>query len=134
MNHTAPKAGYWRSAPRLESYSPCPRSESCLGGNETDPIGQCEIGYQGILCGDCAPGFSRTGQTCNECPDVVWNVISFVSLLIGLILVIAFLVKSTLGGVEVRKPLYQVLLKIFLNHFQILAAVSQIDFKWPSLI
>ena len=54
--------------------------------------------------------------------------------MIGLILVIALLVKSTLGGVEVRKPLYQVLLKIFLNHFQILAAVSQINFKWPKLI
>ena len=54
--------------------------------------------------------------------------------MIGLILVIALLVRSTLGGVDAQKPLYQVLLKIFLNHFQILAAVSSIDFKWPKLI
>ena len=44
------------------------------------------------------------------------------------------MVRSTLGGVETKKPLYQVFLKIFLNHFQILSAVAQIDFKWPSLI
>ena len=117
MNNTAPKPGYWRSRPKLEEYTPCTRPESCLGGNVTDAIGQCEIGYKGILCSDCASGFSRSGQDCNECPDFAWNIIIFIALLIVLILVIAFLVKSTLGGVEVKKPLYQVLLKIFLNHF-----------------
>ena len=33
-----------------------------------------------------------------------------------------------------QKPLYSVYLKILMNHFQILAAVAQINFKWPSLI
>ena len=117
MNNTAPKSGFWRSAPKLEIYTPCTRPESCLGGNITDPIGQCATGYQGILCADCAPGFSRAGQECSECPQLVWNVIIFLVLMIVLILVIAVMVRSTLGGVEVKKPLYQVLLKIFLNHF-----------------
>ena len=54
--------------------------------------------------------------------------------LVGVIIIISFLVRSTLGGVELKQPLQSVFLKIFLNHFQILAAVSQIDFKWPSLI
>jgi len=65
---------------------------------------------------------------------LVWNVIIFIALIFVLVIVIMLLVKSTLGGVEMRKPLYSVYLKIFLNHFQILAAVSQIDFKWPVLI
>jgi|LauGreDrversion4_2_1035121.scaffolds.fasta_scaffold533483_1 hypothetical protein len=25
------------------------------------PTGECEIGYQGILCSDCAPNYSRSG-------------------------------------------------------------------------
>ena len=37
MNNTAPKAGFWRSAPKLETYTLCTRPESCLGGNKTDP-------------------------------------------------------------------------------------------------
>lgn len=52
-NITAPKPTYWRSSPTLEIYTPCTRPESCLGGNKTDALGQCEFGYQGILCSDC---------------------------------------------------------------------------------
>ena len=98
-------------------YTPCLRPESCLGGNSTDPVGQCEIGYQGILCSECMTGYSKAGLECSECPKLVWNVATFFGLMIILILVIALLVKSTLGGVEVKKPLYSVLLKIFMGHF-----------------
>lgn len=45
------------------------------------------------------------------------NILTFVGMMMILIIVIALLVKSTLGGVETKKPLYSVLLKIFLNHF-----------------
>ena len=117
MNKTAPKPGYWRSKPQSELYEPCIRPESCLGGDIEDPIGKCEVGYQGILCADCADGYSRSGLDCNECPDFVWNVIIFCALLIGLIMIIVFLVRSTLGGIETKRPLHQVFLKIFLNHF-----------------
>jgi len=61
MNVTAPRPGYWRSAPKLDKYTPCSRPESCLGGNRTDPLGQCATGYQGILCADCVTGYSRSG-------------------------------------------------------------------------
>jgi hypothetical protein len=134
MNNTAPKPGYWRSGPTLETFTPCLRPESCLGGGETDPLGTCATGYKGILCSDCEAGFSKSGLECNVCPAVVWNILIFIAMLFGLIIIIMLLVKSTLGGVEMKKPLYSVYLKIFLNHFQILAAVSQIDFKWPVLI
>ena len=45
MNSTTPKPGYWRSGPVVETFTECIRPESCLGGNETDPLGQCEEGY-----------------------------------------------------------------------------------------
>jgi len=51
------------------------------------------------------------------CPELGWNIVIMIGLLIVLVLLIVFLVKSTLGGVEMKKPLHQVLLKIFLNHF-----------------
>ena len=117
MNNTAPKAGYWRSRPKLEIYTPCLRPESCLGGNATDQVGQCEVGYQGILCSECATGYSKAGLECSLCPEFVWNILTFIGLMILLIFIIALLVKSTLGGVEVKKPLYSVLLKIFMGHF-----------------
>ena len=118
MNITAPKPEYWRSSPTLETFTYCSRRpESCLGGNETEPLGVCEEGYQGILCGDCIDGYYRSGVDCNQCPEFVWNMIIFVSLMIGLVLIIMFLVRSTLGGIETKKPLHQVFLKIFMNHF-----------------
>ena len=39
MNITATKPEYWRSHATSEEFTPCIRPESCLGGNETDPIG-----------------------------------------------------------------------------------------------
>ena len=134
MNITSPKSGYWRSSPTYETFTPCIRPESCLGGSEIEPLGTCAKGYRGILCNDCEARYSRSGLECSECPALLWNAILFIGLMITLVLVIMFLVRSTLGGIEAKKPLYQVFLKIFLNHFQILAAVAQIDFKWPAII
>lgn len=108
----------------MDTFTPCLRPDSCLGGSETDPVGTCDTGYQGILCSDCAEGYSASGLDCNLCPAPGWNIAIFGLLMIVLFIVIVFLVKSTLGGVEMRKPLHSVLLKIFMNHFQILAAVS----------
>ena len=117
MNITATKPSFWRSHATSEEFTPCNRPESCLGGNETDAIGQCAVGYQGILCADCQPGFSKAGLTCSECPDLAWNIVIFIGLIMILVLLIVGLVRSTLGGVETKKPLYSVFLKIFLNHF-----------------
>jgi len=27
-----------------------------------NPIGDCDTGYQGILCSDCQPNYSRSGE------------------------------------------------------------------------
>ena len=45
MTNTAPKPGYWRSGPTLETFEPCIRPDSCLGGSIDDPLGQCAEGY-----------------------------------------------------------------------------------------
>ena len=117
MNITAPKPGYWRSNSTSEIFTPCLRTESCLGGNETDAIGQCETGYKGILCADCQTGYSKVGLNCTLCPEVGMNIVIFICLMIAVIGVVVLMVKSTLGGLTAKKPLYSVLLKIFMNHF-----------------
>ena len=90
----------------MEVFTPCFRPESCLGGSETDPLGTCAEGYRGILCNDCEAGYSRSGLECSECPGLFWNAVIFSGLMIILVLVIMFLVRSTLGGVDAKKPLY----------------------------
>ena len=62
------------------------------------------------------------------------NMVIFVGLMIALFLIIMLLVRSTLGGVETKRPLYQVFLKIFMNHFQILAAIASIKIQWPEIV
>ena len=31
----------------------CPRTESCLEGNETNLMGICDEGYKGTVCANC---------------------------------------------------------------------------------
>ena len=62
------------------------------------------------------------------------NITIFAILAVLAIFLLGLLVKMTLSGSDLKRPLYQVFLKIFLNHFQILAAVSTIDFRWPNII
>jgi hypothetical protein len=46
-----PLAGYWRSSIYSENFIKCPNSNTCIGGDEENPLGKCETGYTGILCG-----------------------------------------------------------------------------------
>jgi hypothetical protein len=133
-NITAPDLGYWRSN-ATGNVTLCHRQENCLPGNETEPFGICADGYGGILCNNCLAGWFRSGKsTCSECPILFFNILIFAAIIIALIGIIVVLVRSTLGGVALKKPLYSVYQKQFMNHFQLIAAVSSINFKWPTEI
>ena len=134
-NITAPKPTYWRSSPTEERFTDCERPESCLGGDRENPTGVCAKGYEGILCSKCASGYGHSGKSeCAECGGAAMNITIFAILAVLAIFLLGLLVKMTLSGSDLKRPLYQVFLKIFLNHFQILAAVSTIDFRWPNII
>ena len=62
------------------------------------------------------------------------NIVIFCFLVFLLVLVVSFVVKLTLNSDEINNPPYEVYVKIFFNHFQILTVIGEIDFKWPSLI
>ena len=68
------------------------------------------------------------------CPDNKANTIQISLILVAAIFVVSFLVRSTLNSASKRKPVYSVYLKILANHFQIIAIIQNIDYKWPSMI
>jgi|LauGreDrversion4_2_1035121.scaffolds.fasta_scaffold42326_2 hypothetical protein len=45
---------------------------------------------------------------------------------------IAFLVRGTLMSADKEKSVTSVYMKILTNHIQILGAISNIDYQWPS--
>ena len=95
----------------------------------------CADGYQGGLCADCAGRYRRNGAfTCSECSDPGLNIIVSALYFLSLITAIVLLVRVTMQGNSVRKPLTSVYIKIFLNHFQILQVISKIKFGWPDAI
>ena len=135
-NSTSPKAQYWRSSPTSINYIPCPNPDACLGGDDNSPLGKCAEGYDGVLCANCIGRYRRQGQfVCSECNDSpALNVVISCGFLIAAIAAIVVLVKTTMRGSNHQKPLTPVYIKIFLNHFQIIQAVSTIKFGWPTLI
>ena len=95
MNNTAPKPGYWRANATKEEYFECPEKEACLGGNITDPFGQCAEGYQGIMCAECSEGYVKSGpRGCSKCYSLFWHLLTFNFLFIFLFMVIILLVRS----------------------------------------
>ncbi len=124
-----PNPGHWRSSNISDNFIKCPQFEACLGGDPENPEGKCAEGYNGIVCGDCSANWSKTKQfTCKMCPDRIRNIVQTVFLIIVALIVIAFLVRSTLNSADKQKPVYSVYLKIMTNHFQIIGAISNIDF------
>ena len=60
--NVGPVAGYWRRTNMTSVFLKCFNEDACLGmfAPENDPKGSCNIGYKGVLCADCQPGFIKT--------------------------------------------------------------------------
>jgi hypothetical protein len=118
-NTIGPKSGYWRSSNSSDNFIACLFKPACLGTyNPGDsPMGECLEGYQGILCADCAVGFSRTsGYECGFCPHPVANVFRLGAIMFVAVFVVIFLIKSTLAGAKERKNVTSIYSKILMNH------------------
>ena len=117
-NVSAPQPGYWRANDTSNSWVECPRVTSCLGGNESEPMGVCAAGYTGTVCGECEENYSSTADfTCAECPPKIRNTFQIVLIFLFVALYAAFLVRSTMKSATAEKPVYAVYLKIMTNHF-----------------
>ncbi|CDW85655.1 UNKNOWN [Stylonychia lemnae] len=76
-SNIGPKPGFWRKSNSSSLFIQCLYEPACLGMIEPnyDPIGSCNIGYQGVLCSDCQVGYSRTNDfECSKCPERSINI------------------------------------------------------------
>ncbi len=74
-------------------------------------------GYQGFLCGDCAPNYSKTKQfECGMCPERIRNIVQTTFIMIAMAGYIAFLVRGTLMSADKEKSVSSTYMKILTNH------------------
>ena len=117
-SNIGPKPGYWRKNNETDTFIECFTPDNCLGMQVPDnnPVGDCKEGYYGALCTACMPGYSRSGDyNCSKCPNPVPNLVRIVGVMIVLIIVVSFMVRSTLNSAT-KKNTHSVYIKIIMNH------------------
>jgi len=118
--YIGPKEGYWRRDNSTSTFLQCLNPDACLAidpSNNYSATGVCAEGYNGVLCSNCDPGFSRTGDyACSLCPDPLWNIIRIVATLLFTIILIVFMIKSTMAGAVEKKNVTSIFMKIMMNH------------------
>jgi hypothetical protein len=132
-SNIGPKPGYWRKSNLTEEFQVCPEEAACLGmiAPNYNPKGDCAEGYHGTLCSGCLPGYSRSGDyECSACPTPELNFIRIVGILVGCIIGIIFMVRSTLKNALNPSPT-SVYIKILMNHLQLIMITSSFNFDWP---
>jgi predicted outer membrane repeat protein len=129
-----PLAGYWRSKNTTDKFFTCPKGSSCLGNlNYTNSVGACATGYTGNLCNTCETSYSRTAKnTCQACPDPEVNGVRIGGLTIGVVILIVFLVRSTMSSALRPRELASVYLRILMNYLQLVMLTATFNLNWPS--
>ena len=56
-NLITPRDGYIRLNTETDVLIECLNPDACLAGNEENPLGICDTGYDGLMCGSCAENF-----------------------------------------------------------------------------
>ncbi len=119
-NDIGPKPGFWRPSNTSSNFMRCPNPDVCLGwiAPTWNPMGQCTEGYGGVLCAECAPGYSLTGTAkCAKCPEMGSNIAKLAIMTLLLIGMFSFMVRSTLNSASQPKNLTSIYMKILMNHF-----------------
>ena len=97
-----------------------------------NPQGSCLAGYEGILCAECSPGYSSTGSyQCSPCPAYITNIVRITGILIGAIIIVVLMIRSTLKGALEKKNVTSIFQKIMLNHVQLIILTASFNFNWP---
>ncbi|CAI2369222.1 unnamed protein product [Moneuplotes crassus] len=130
--------GYWRKSITSNHVAQCLREKSCLGGfsPENDHPVKCEKGYEGFLCTKCSIIEGEKYQPssnyeCLKCPSKVVNAIEFIGLQIFGLFFIYFIII-----VNIRKRnenQFSILMRIFTNYTQLIAAILSFNIKFPNL-
>ena len=148
-NYTV-KPGYWRSSPNSLTFYLCPNQEACVGdprnySNElTEYLGiyaaaYCEVGYKGVLCAECEDNYGYLdGHYCANCANQNYYFQVFGNILLRIIFSI-YLIKVSVNmslSIMTKNPdknqiILSNLLKIFMNHMQILGFIFSLPISFP---
>ena len=115
----------------------CPGSSSGAA-RRLEETSQCNIGYTGIICGECSEGFGMRNSECVPCDDVGYNWQSFLVLLA--VVVCVFVAFFLLGKKWRNFPLKHVIrcsaqpLRMLITYSQVTSQLGDIlDFNFPGL-
>ena len=134
-SNVGPKPGYWRSSLTSDNFISWLYYGACLGyvSPTNNKLGECFKGYQGILCADWIPNFSRTGNyEWSKWPDFAWNIIRLILFFIVVIVWAIFMIKSTISNTLQAKNIQSVYIRTLMNHLQLLVITASFNFKWSS--
>ena len=134
--HILPSPGYWRSSYFSAILYRCPISEACLGNStESDYLGTCREGYEGIMCSSCIGGYIKSlNGNCSVCPSQSSRIL-LILVLVGVIIIFCMvLIKTTIRSAFSSKELYSIYIKIFTNYVQLTFLTSTLNFPWPSYL
>lgn len=107
----------------------CYDNEACLGGQ---PEQQCYKGYTGPLCADCEKNHGATaGYKCETCPPLADNIAALSAKIIISLIVVAYLIKTTIDGSEDKKSAFGTVVKIAFSFMQFNSLAAGFEYKYP---
>ena len=123
------KQGYWRATPYSYSVYECAPMAACPGGNSTS---QCNVGYEGPVCGRCQAGYGRgVGFACSQCFAVALAAFLFVIIIIVMIIALALVVVMVAQNWS-RESATVVVFRIFISQMQTTVAIGTLSFEYPA--
>jgi len=97
---------------------PCEPVAACPGAN------QCEQGYQGYRCSECATGYFKLSGECNTCPEC--------SKCIVVMYIVALSALCVIGWYLSRKRINLGILSVGVDYLQVLTILTMSNkVKWP---
>ena len=137
-NLLAPRAGYYRSDNLSETILECYNERACIGGSEVEPLGLCQEGYHGFMCGSCQQDYYKMNWLeCGQCPSYNTSLVYaffrwcwFTVLILGMT---SLQTSISVHGNRQKKGFMQ-LIKLIVNHSVIMAAISDIKFNWSETV
>ena len=142
----SPMPGYWRLDNMSNYFIRCPNPASCLGYmpsivsefDITKSTGECYKGYKGVLCAECEDGYGITnGNYCTECASLLYYfyLIGFLVLRVLLLIyslhrAVTMCASAAAGFLKTEEVLSSTIIKILLNHIQVLNIIISFPFEW----
>ena len=144
------KPGYWRSSKMSTNFLKCPILTNCLGDTRNFDINTpymeyystviCEIGYTVPLCSVCDIGYGSVGNyVCAKCDTNSYYLRLFFVFFLSFLFVFYTIHKNLrmcinlyYKSIDIKDMMSTYLLKIFLNHCEVLIIILNLPLEWPS--